>query len=89
MVDVKTKEVKFRPTTEVHDLTYKVKNIRAFLDEGHRVKVVVQMRGREQAHPEVAEKTLNKVIGLIPGDFGVGPIRFEGRFVHTTLRGKL
>lgn len=82
----KTKEIKFRPRTEAHDLGYKVKHIREFLDDGHRVRIVVQFRGREVAHPEYGEKMLDTVISKIPGDFMVGPYKNEGRSIVCELK---
>ena len=44
---VEVKEIKLRPKTEKHDLDFKVKNIRKFLDQGNKVKVTLRFRGRE------------------------------------------
>lgn len=82
---MKLKEVKFGPRTEEHDLGYKTRHIREFLAKGHKVRVVVQMRGRELAHPEVAQKMMENVIGRV-GECGVGPIRNEGRQFSCELR---
>src|SRR5438477_9931350 len=38
---VTLKEVKFRPKTEIHDLDFKVKAIRRFLEEGNKAKLVI------------------------------------------------
>jgi translation initiation factor IF-3 len=84
-VTPKTKEIKLRPRTEVHDLTYKTKHVREFLDQGHRVKLTVQFKGREMAHPEYGEKALNQAIAMIPGNFMVGPIKNEGRSMSILL----
>lgn len=81
----RVKEVKFGVRTEAHDLSYRVKHIREFLDKGHRVKITVTMRGREQAHPEVCEKMLNTIVQSVTGDFGVGPVHVEGRNRSITL----
>lgn len=75
----KVKEVKFGVRTEAHDLSYRIKHIREFLDKGHRVKITVTMHGREQAHPEVCEAMITKVLQAIPGDYKSGPIKSEGR----------
>lgn len=83
---MKTKEVKFRPRTEAHDLEYKTRHVREFLDDGHRVRLVVQFKGREMAHPEYGVKMIETVLGKIPGDFGVGPIKNEGRLISCELR---
>jgi translation initiation factor IF-3 len=44
---VEVKEIKLRPKTEKHDLDFKIKNIRKFLDQGNKVKVTLRFRGRE------------------------------------------
>jgi len=44
---VHLKEVKLRPKTEEHDYEFKVRNMRRFIEEGNKAKVVIQFRGRE------------------------------------------
>jgi translation initiation factor IF-3 len=58
---ISIKEVKFRPKIGKGDFDTKVRHIIDFLDEGHKVKVTLQFRGREMAHPELGTKVLNKV----------------------------
>jgi translation initiation factor IF-3 len=60
VVDVK--EIKLRPKTDDHDLNFKVKAARRFLEAGHKVKFTVRFRGREITHPEKAQEQLNHVI---------------------------
>lgn len=50
---VDIKEVKFRPVTDEGDYQIKMRNMRRFLGDGDRVKVVVRFRGREMAHTEI------------------------------------
>ena len=45
-------EVKLRPKTEEHDLLFKEKNARRFLEDGDKVKLTIMFRGREVTHPE-------------------------------------
>jgi translation initiation factor IF-3 len=56
------KEIKFRPKTEVHDMDFKVKHVRRFLEEGNKCRLVIVFRGREIVHPETGVKVLNKVV---------------------------
>ena len=49
---VNVKEVQLKLTTEEHDLDFKVRNARRFLEAGDRVKVVIRFRGREMAHTD-------------------------------------
>lgn len=56
---VELKEIKLRPKTDDHDLAFKVKNARAFLEEGNKVKFTVRFRGREITHPEKAREQID------------------------------
>lgn len=56
------KQIKFRPRTDIHDLEFKTRNARKFLQEGHKVQLEVRFKGRENAHPDVGRATLDKVI---------------------------
>jgi translation initiation factor IF-3 len=55
------KEIKFRPHTDDHDLGFKVRNIKKFLDQKDRVKVTVFFRGREMAYMDAGVRLLNRV----------------------------
>jgi translation initiation factor IF-3 len=56
------KEVKFRPKTHDHDFGFKTRHIRRFVEEGDKVKLVVQFRGREITHPETGRNILERII---------------------------
>ena len=55
------KEIKLRPHTEDHDLGFKIKNLKKFLDKKHRVKVTVFFRGREMAYMNAGVDLLKRV----------------------------
>ena len=57
-----TKEIKFRPKTDEHDMDFKVKHIRRFLEEGNKVRLAVVFRGREMAHPQTGRNVLDRVV---------------------------
>jgi translation initiation factor IF-3 len=61
-VQVSIKEVKFRPKIGKGDFDTKVRHMQEFLAEGHKVKVTLQFRGREMAHPELGSKILDQVL---------------------------
>jgi len=61
-VQITMKEVKLRPKIGKGDFDTKVRHMQEFLEEGHKVKVTLQFRGREVAHPELGSKILNAVI---------------------------
>jgi translation initiation factor IF-3 len=77
---VTVKEVKLRPKTEVHDLDYKIKNLKKFLSEDCKVKVTVMFRGREITHPDQARKLLERVVEMVGEEALIEQsARFEGR----------
>lgn len=55
------KEIKFRPKTAEHDYNFKLNNIKKFLTKGSKVKVTVNLRGRESEHPELAFQLIERV----------------------------
>ncbi len=57
-----TKEIKFRPKTEEHDMDFKVKHVRRFLEGGNKVRLAVVFRGREITHPQTGMAVLNRVV---------------------------
>ncbi len=60
---VEVKEIKLRPKTEKHDLDFKMKNIRKFLDQGNKVKVTLRFRGREIVYAGTLGAEVLKKIG--------------------------
>jgi len=61
---VETKEIKFRPKTEEHDMAFKVKHVRRFLEGGNKVRLAVVFRGREITHPKTGMNVLDRVVEL-------------------------
>ena len=55
------KEIRLRPKTGEHDVAFKVRGARRFLEAGHKVKVRVRFRGREINYPEIAVQLLERV----------------------------
>ncbi len=58
---IQVKEVKLRPKIEEHDLAFKLRHARRFLEEGDKVKFTLMFRGREVTHPELGERVLERV----------------------------
>lgn len=57
---VQVKEVKLRPKTDEHDLLFKIKNVRRFLEEGNKAKITLVFRGREITHVDIGMKALER-----------------------------
>jgi len=60
-VTVTVKEVKFRPGTDEHDYSYRMKHAREWLQEGDNVKATIWFRGREMTHRELGSRILEKL----------------------------
>lgn len=66
---IETREIKFRPKTEEHDLNFKMRKIREFLEEKNKVKVTMRFRGREIVYAEtLGMDALNKIADLLRED---------------------
>ena len=83
------KEMRFRPKTEDHDYTFKMRHVREFLVQGNKVKILVVFRGRERAHMEFGQKILDKLKVDLSDVAEPGPNpRMEGRILTLTFMPK-
>jgi len=55
------KELKFRVRTDTHDYNIKLARGEKFLSDGHKVRVQLQFRGRENAHREIGFEVMQKI----------------------------
>lgn len=62
---VQLKEIQFRPNIESHDLETKLKRGQKFLDDGDKIKLVMQFRGREMAYRDAGQEKFNKIIDRV------------------------
>ena len=84
--NVSVKEVKYRPKIGKGDFDTKTRNVIRFIDEGHKVKITLQFRGREMAHPELGSKILDDVLEAVgPAAKVDTQARLEGRSMSMTL----
>jgi translation initiation factor IF-3 len=86
---VSVKEVKVGSRTDPHDLVFKVRNIRRFIERGERVRVSVFFRGREITHPELGREMLDGVLAQVQdvAKLDASP-RMEGRSLAMLLAPK-
>jgi len=77
---IQIKEMKLGLKIEEHDFQFKMKHLREFLEEGHKLKIIIMFRGREILHVDMGEKMAQKVIESLKD---VGELeqrsRFDGR----------
>lgn len=88
-VVVTVKEVKFRPGTDLHDYSYRMKHAREWLTEGDKVKATIWFRGREMTHRELGARILEQLEKDLAdvGDVEMRP-RMEGNQMFTIFMPK-
>ncbi len=59
---VEIKEVKVRYKIDTHDYQVRINNIKKFIGQGNKVKIVIMLRGREMQHSELAFDLANRFI---------------------------
>ncbi|MBD1575689.1 MULTISPECIES: translation initiation factor IF-3 [Vibrio] len=87
---VQTKEIKFRPGTDIGDYQVKLRNLTRFLEDGNKVKVTIRFRGREMAHQEIGVDVLKR-LRVDTEELAVVesfPTRIEGRQMIMVLAPK-
>ncbi|RMH62012.1 MAG: translation initiation factor IF-3 [Calditrichaeota bacterium] len=86
---VVVKEIRMRPKTDEHDLAYKLKHARSFLEQKNKVKFTVQFRGRELAYKQFGVNLLERVIeSLEDVAKPEGDIKSEGRNMSVIMTQK-
>lgn len=86
---IEIKEIKFRPKTDDHDYDFKLRHIRRFLADGDKAKITVRFRGRELAHPQVAQQLLDRIVNELKDEAVVEQgSRMEGRTMFLLLAPK-
>ncbi len=84
------KEIKLRPRTDDHDVEFKTKNIKRFLEDGNKVKVTIMFRGREMAHTTHGRALLDRILVDLQNDAAVEQSpRMEGRNMTMMLGAKV
>ncbi len=77
---IEVKEIKLSPKTDKHDLEVKIKHILRFLEDHNKVRIRVIFKGRELAHPELADRVFTAIFQAIEGKGQVEmPPKLEGR----------
>lgn len=66
VVDIK--EIKVRYKIDTHDYEVRLKNIRKFISQGNKVKIIVMLRGREMQHSHLAVELAEKFVADLAND---------------------
>lgn len=83
---IEVKSIQLRPKTTEHDLTFKIRAARRFLESGDKVKINMRFRGREAIHQHVALKIMDRFIQdlLDIGQVEVAP-SMEGKIMIAVI----
>ncbi len=68
---LEVKQMRFGLKISDHDLGVKLRKITDFLNEGHKVKIAIVYRGRENAHRDIGFKLADRVIESFQGTITV------------------
>ena len=72
-----------------NDLDIKLRKIRSFLDEGHKVKIMIVFRGREMAHKELGFEMVDRIDNLLGEDVIIEQKpQMAGRNLNIVVRSK-
>lgn len=87
-VVVSVKEIKFRPHIEKHDLEVKLKSIKKFLEQGDKVKMLMQFRGREMAYKDSGLLKFEEIVKDLVDNHGAlieSPLKLMGNRAITMI----
>ena len=80
------KEIRLRVKIDTNDLRTKLRRAGEFLDDGDRVKVTVQFRGREMTHANLGRDLLDKAAGMLTEHGTIErPPLLEGRSMYIVM----
>jgi translation initiation factor IF-3 len=83
------KEIRLKPKIDEHDLDFKMKNARRFLEHNDKVLLNMRFRGREMLHLDLGRALLNHCVEVL-GDVAKveQPSKLEGRRMAVLLAPK-
>ena len=82
----KVKEIKFRVKIGAHDYETKLRHAEEFVEKGNKLKIVLQFRGRENAHKDLGMVMMQKIIKDLETMAHVDmPPKLVGRAIGMTL----
>lgn len=83
------KEIRLRPRTGDHDIDFKLKQARGFLEDRDKVKISVTFKGRENVHQDLGKTLIQSVIAKLED---IGKVEkmpmFEGKTLTAVIAPK-
>lgn len=85
-MNLEVKEYRLSITIDVHDFETKVRNAKAYLLKGHKIKVAIRLKGRQMAHTDLAREVIERFIKSLEDVATVeNEAKLEGRFMNALL----
>ena len=85
---VEIKEIRLSATIDIGDQQRLAKQSAEFISDGNKVKASIRMKGRQQAHPEIAVKIVEDYVQMVSERVAItvekAPMQ-DGRMVYTVL----
>lgn len=82
------KEIRLSAVIDIGDITRLAKQTAKFIEAGNKVKSSIKLKGRQQAHPEIAVDIVNQYIDLVKAEVDVqiekAPAQ-DGRMIFAML----
>lgn len=83
------KQIRISVRISEHDMLVQTRKIDTFLEKDIKVRIRVQMRGREKQHPDVAEETLQNFLKLVTAEYvELNPPKLAGDSYVVTIKAK-
>ena len=79
--EIKIKEIKFRPVTEINDLKIKAAKAKEILDNGDKVRINIAFKGREINYKENGYNTYYAFLELLPDMVIIEPVTLNGKIL--------
>lgn len=80
----KIKELRLGLNIEDHDMQTLLKHAERFLQSGNKVRITLNLRGRQQDRPESGFAVINKFVSMVEHGTAVEP-KQSGRIIFTTI----
>lgn len=86
--NIKNKEIKLSCNISEHDYNTKLRATLGFLEDGHRVKIALWIRGREMMHKDIAMSVMEKFRDSISGQCRIeSDVKLEGKQIYMIVTG--
>ena len=79
--EIKTKEIKLRPCTDLNDLKIKAAKAQEILDDGDKVRINIVFKGREVNYKELAYEQFDRFVDFIPDMQIIEPASMNGKIL--------